>query len=97
MKRTLTISSQDKPAINSVPLKANSKVCIYCRVNSAPTELMSERNEWYELAEDVKRGGQPEAAIFVEGVTERKIASMTVEEIADIIEHNNGQLMFCWR
>lgn len=94
MKRTLTISSQDKPAINSV---GNSKVGIYFRVNSAPTELMRERNEWYELAEDVKRGGQPEAAIFVEGVTERKIASMTVEEIADIIEHNNGQLMFCWR
>lgn len=58
---------------------------------------MSETNEWFELAEEVKKGTQPDAAAFIEGIAERRIASMTIEEIADIIEHNNGQLMFCWR
>jgi hypothetical protein len=54
-------------------------------------------SEWYELAEEVKNGVQPDAAVFIEGIAERKIAAMTVEEIADIIESNSGQLMFCWR
>lgn len=54
-------------------------------------------SEWYELAEEVKNGAQPDAAIFIEGIAERKIAVMTVEKIADIIKSNSGQLMFCWR
>ena len=57
----------------------------------------SEVNEWYELAEEVKNGAQPDAAVFIEGISERKIAAMTIGDIADIIESNNGQLMFCWR
>jgi hypothetical protein len=60
-------------------------------------KIISERNEWYDLAEEVKNGTQPDAAVFIEGIAERKIASMTVEDIADIIESNSGQLMFCWR
>lgn len=80
--------SQDKHATNDASLKAQPQTCIYCRL--APT------SEWYEMAEEVKSGAQPDAAVFIEGIAERKIAVMTVEEIADIIESNNGQLMFCW-
>lgn len=54
-------------------------------------------SEWYELAQEVKNGVQPDAAVFIVGIAESKIAAMTVEGIADIIESNNGQLMFCWR
>lgn len=81
--------SQDKSATNDAPLKAQPQICIYCRLSPA--------SEWYEMAEEVKNGAQPDAAVFIEGIAERKIAVMTVEEIANIIESNNGQLMFCWR
>lgn len=54
-------------------------------------------SEWYEMAEEVKYCEQPDAAAYIEWIAERKIASMTVEEIADIIEHNMGQLMFLWK
>lgn len=81
--------SQDKLVTNDAPLKAQPQVCIYYRLS--PT------SEWFEMAEEVKGGAQPDAAVFIEGIAERKITAMTVEEIADIIESNNGQLMFCWR
>ena len=54
-------------------------------------------SEWYELAKEVKNDAQPDADVFIEGIAERKIAAITLEEIADIIESNSGQLMFCWR
>lgn len=54
-------------------------------------------SEWHELAEEVKSGAQPDVATYIEWIAERKITSMTVEDIADIIEHNMGQLMFLWK
>ena len=70
-------------------------LCRLSALSEQPTS--SEINEWYELAEKVKNGTQPDAAIFIEGISERKIAAMAIEKIADIIESNSGQLMFCWR
>lgn len=54
-------------------------------------------SEWYEMAEEVKNGAHLDAAVFIEGIAERKIAAMTLEEIADVSKSNSGQLMFCWR
>jgi hypothetical protein len=90
--------SQDKPATNDAPLKAQPQIGIYCRLSPTSEQpASSESSEWYELAEEVKSGAQPDAAVFIEGIAERKIAAITLEEIADIIESNNGQLMSCWR
>ncbi|MDT8900093.1 hypothetical protein [Anaeroselena agilis] len=53
-------------------------------------------DEWHELAEEVKSGRQPKVAELIEGIAEKKIGSLSIDEIAEIINGNAGQIMFCW-
>jgi hypothetical protein len=53
-------------------------------------------DEYYELAEEVKSGRQPKAAILIEEIAEREIASLSIDYIAEIIDGNSGKLMFYW-
>lgn len=53
-------------------------------------------DEYYELAEEVKSGRQPKAAILIEEIAERDIGSLSIDDIAEIINGNSGQIMFCW-